>query len=124
MSLQKAFSLKDRNYIITGGGQGIGFAIAKAICEAGGNIAVLDIKTDPVDGFKSLQSEFNVKAHYFQADVTKEDSLNKAFKDAISALGSLHGVIPAAGIVVDKPFVKQTWDEVNRIQQVNVCRLP
>lgn len=122
MNLPEMFSLKDRNYVITGGGQGIGFAIAKAICEAGGNVAVLDIKNEPVEEFKSLQAKFNVKTHYFQTDVTKEDSLNAAFESAISALGSLHGVIPAAGIVVDKPFVEQTWDEVNRIQQVNVCK--
>lgn len=119
--LRDVFSLKGRNYVVTGGGQGIGFAVTRAICEMGGNVAVLDLRDKPVDDFNSLSSEFGVKTEYLQTDVTKEESLTSSFEKAISALGSLHGLVPAAGIVVDKPFVEQTWDEVNRIQQVNVC---
>lgn len=118
--LRDVFSLKDRNYIVTGGGQGIGFAVTRAICEMGGNVAVLDLREQPVEAFNSLSTEFGVKTEYLQTDVTKEDSLTSSFEKAISSLGSLHGLVPAAGIVVDKPFVEQTWDEVNRIQQVNV----
>ena len=120
-SVKDLFSLKDRNYIVTGGGQGIGFAITRAICEMGGNVAVLDLRSEPVNEFKGLSEEFGVKTVYLQTDVTKEDSLTSSFDRAISALGSLHGLVPAAGIVLDKPFIEQTWNEVNNIQQVNVC---
>lgn len=118
--LRDVFSLKGRNYVVTGGGQGIGFAVTRAICEMGGNVAVLDLRKEPVEAFNTLSTEFGVKTEYLQTDVTKEESLTSSFEKAISALGSLHGLVPAAGIVVDKPFVEQTWDEVNRIQQVNV----
>lgn len=119
--VSKLFDLSGRNYIITGGGQGIGFAMARAICEMGGNVAVLDLRDQPVDAFKALASEHGVKAEYFQTDVTKEESLTASFEKAISSLGSVDGLIPAAGIVLDKPFVEQTWQEVERIQKVNVC---
>lgn len=119
-SLHNTFSLSGRNYIITGGGQGIGFAVTRAICEMGGNVAVLDIRDKPVEEFNTLAGEFGVKTEYLQTDVTKEESLTSSFEKAIDRLGSLHGLVPAAGIVVDKPFVEQTWEEVNRIQQVNV----
>lgn len=114
------YDLNGRNYIVTGGGQGIGFAITRAICEMGGNVAVLDLRSEPVDGFKDLSNHFGVKTEYLQTDVTKEESLSSSFDKAIASLGSLDGLVPAAGIVIDKPFVEQTWDEVNRIQQVNV----
>ena len=87
----------------------------------GGNVAVLDLRSEPVNEFKGLSEEFGVKTVYLQTDVTKEDSLTSSFDRAISALGSLHGLVPAAGIVLDKPFIEQTWNEVNNIQQVNVC---
>jgi len=122
--IRQMYSLTGRNYIVTGGGQGIGFAISRAICEMGGNVVVLDIRDKPVDAFESLSSQFNVRAEYIQTDVTKEESLTSAFNQAISKLGSLDGLVPAAGIVIDKPFVEQTWDEVNRIQQVNVWTSP
>lgn len=95
--------------------------MARAICEMGGNVAVLDLRDQPVDAFKALASENGVKAGYFQTDVTKEESLTASFEKAVSSLGSLDGLIPAAGIVLDKPFVEQTWQEVERIQKVNVC---
>lgn len=118
--IRKMYDLNGRNYIVTGGGQGIGFAITRAICEMGGNVAVLDLRSEPVDGFKDLSNHFGVKTEYLQTDVTKEESLSSSFDKAIASLGSLDGLVPAAGIVIDKPFVEQTWDEVNRIQQVNV----
>jgi len=118
--IRQMYSLTGRNYIVTGGGQGIGFAVTRAICEMGGNVAVLDLRTEPVEAFNSLSSQFSVKTEYFQTDVTKEASLISSFEKAIASLGSLDGLVPAAGIVIDKPFVEQTWDEVDRIQQVNV----
>lgn len=114
------FNLSGRNYLVTGGGQGIGFAMTRAICEMGGNVAVLDIRSEPVDAFKSLSEEYGVKTEYFQTDVSKEESLKSSFDRAISTLGSLDGLVPAAGIVLDKPFVEWTWEETERVQKVNV----
>lgn len=114
------FDLGKRNYVVTGGAQGIGFAVTRAICEMGGNVAVMDIQSEPVEEFKTLSSRFGAKTVYIQTDVTKEDSLNAAFARAIQELGGIDGCVPAAGIAIDKPFVDQTWDEFTRIQEINV----
>lgn len=119
-SVREMFELKNRNYIITGGGRGIGFAATRAIAEMGGNVAVLDRLNEPVNEFNSLSSTFGVKTHYVQSDVTDEESLTTSFGQAVESLGGVDGLITAAGIVVDKPFVEQTWEEVDRIQKVNV----
>ena len=114
------FELRGRNYVVTGGAQGIGFACTRAICEMGGNVAVMDIQEKPVDDFDSLSKTFGTKTLYLRADVTKEDSLNAAFEQAVEKLGSIDGLVPAAGIAIDKPFIEQTWEEFTRIQEVNV----
>jgi NAD(P)-dependent dehydrogenase (short-subunit alcohol dehydrogenase family) len=50
------FELARRNYIVTGGTQGIGFAVTRAICEYGANVVVLDIQEINVSlQTKSLQ---------------------------------------------------------------------
>lgn len=119
------FELRGRNYIVTGGAQGIGFASTRAICELGGNVAVLDVQLEPVAEFKSLASEFGVKTLFIQTDVTKQDSLEAGFAKAIEGLGGrLDGLVPAAGIAIDKPFVDQTWEEFTRIQEINVSGNP
>jgi len=118
--VRNMFFLKGRNYIVTGGGQGIGFAMTRAICQMGGNVAVLDLRDSPVGEFKSLSNEYDVKTEYLQTDVTKEQSLTDSFDKAIEKLGSVDGLVTAAGIAINKPFLEQTWEEVNRLQQVNV----
>ncbi|KAG9570659.1 NAD(P)-binding protein, partial [Aureobasidium melanogenum] len=114
------FELRGRNYIVTGGAQGIGFAATRAICEMGGNVAVLDIQSKPVDDFATLSSKYGSKTVYIQTDVTKQDSLNESSAKALEALGTIDGCVPAAGIAIDKPFVDQTWEEFTRIQEINV----
>ncbi|TPX17840.1 uncharacterized protein E0L32_002941 [Thyridium curvatum] len=114
------FELRNRNYIVTGGAQGIGFAVTRAICEMGGNVAVMDLQEKPVDEFNTLSSKFGVKTVYIQTDVTVESSLNNSFAKALEALGSIDGLVPSAGIAIDKPFIEQTWAEFTRIQEVNV----
>ncbi|KPM42816.1 hypothetical protein AK830_g3725 [Neonectria ditissima] len=114
------FDLAKRNYVVTGGAQGIGFAVTRAICEMGGNVAVLDIQEKPVEEFNTLSDKFGSKTVYIQTDVTEEASLNAAFTKAVEELGSIDGCVPAAGIAIDKPFVDQTWDEFTRIQNINV----
>ncbi|KAF3049097.1 hypothetical protein E8E11_007003 [Didymella keratinophila] len=110
------FELKGRNYLITGGAQGTGFAATRAICEMGGNVAVLDIQEQPTARFDELASEFGVKTSHHRTDLTKQDSLTAGFEEASEALGgSIDGCVPAAGIAIDKPFVDQTWDEFTRI---------
>ncbi|KAF4470454.1 D-arabinitol 2-dehydrogenase [Fusarium albosuccineum] len=118
--VRPTFELTKRSYIVTGGAQGIGFAVTRAICEMGGNVAVWDIQSKPVDEFAELEGKFGVKTLYIQTDVTKQESLEKSFNTTLEAFGSIDGCVPAAGIAIDKPFVDQTWDEFNRIQEINV----
>lgn len=120
-SVRPMFELKGRNYLITGGAQGIGFAATRAICEMGGNVAVLDIQEQLTAEFHQLASTFGVNVSYHQTDLTQQASLNAGFEKALESLGgSIDGCVPAAGIAIDKPFVEQTWDEFTRIQEINV----
>lgn len=119
-SVRSKFDLKGRNYVVTGGGQGIGYGAARAICEMGGNVAVLDIRPKPIEEFEHLAAEFEVKTAYFQTDVSSYESLEAGFENSVQALGGIDGLFAAAGIAIDKPFVEQTPEEFMNIQKVNV----
>ncbi|KAK2695092.1 hypothetical protein QWA68_006087 [Fusarium oxysporum] len=114
------FGLRGRNYIVTGGAQGIGFACTRAICEMGGNVAVLDIQKEPTAEFNTLSEKFSAKTVYIQTDVTSQESINAAFDKVLKEFETIDGVVPAAGIAIDKPFLEQTWEEFTRIQDINV----
>lgn len=119
--IRSSFELKGKNYVVTGGAQGIGFALTKGIAEMGGNVAVLDLQDKTTDEFAKLVDESGVKLFYFQTDVANEDSLRAAFRGAVDALGSVDGLVTSAGIALEKAFSKHTWADVNRILQINVA---
>lgn len=119
--MRSMFELRGRSYIVTGGAMGIGYAITKAICEMGGNVAVMDLRETPLEPVMELAEEHGVQTHYVQADVSDEKSLRAGFEKVVSALGGkLDGIVTAAGIALDKPCVSQSWEEVNKVVQVNV----
>lgn len=92
------FSLANKNFRITGGGRGIGFACAKAIAHLGGGVAVIDTALEPVDEFHTLAKRFGVKTSYVRGDVTNQESLKDAFAQSVRAMGQVHGGLTAAGI--------------------------
>jgi len=118
-SVRDLMSLKGKTVVVTGGGRGIGFSICRAVAEMGGNVAILDMLDKPDPEVKSLAGDFGIETHYIKADVTKEDSLTKAFDEVASTFGKIDGLVTAAGIVIDKPFFDHKWAETERIQQVN-----
>ncbi|CAG8945891.1 unnamed protein product [Penicillium salamii] len=114
------FDLSNKNFLITGGGRGIGFACAKAIAQLGGGVAIIDTADQPVEEFHTLSKRYNVKTFYVQGDVTNQQSLEKAFSDCVSGLGQLHGGLTAAGIVGDSPLLEANWDLTQRILNINI----
>uniref|UniRef100_A0A093V2G6 Sorbose reductase SOU1 n=1 Tax=Talaromyces marneffei PM1 TaxID=1077442 RepID=A0A093V2G6_TALMA len=119
-NVRPMFDLKGRSYIVTGGAQGIGLAVTRAIAEMGGNVAVLDIQDSPVPEFHSLSQKFGTRLLYIKTDVRIEASIFEAFAKVEETFKTIDGLVPAAGIAIDKPFIEQTWDEFTRINEINV----
>jgi FlaA1/EpsC-like NDP-sugar epimerase len=58
-SVRDMFELKNKNFVVTGGGRGIGYAITRAIAEMGGNVAVLDVLDKPVKDWETLPQQID-----------------------------------------------------------------
>jgi hypothetical protein len=89
--LVPSLSLRGKNFVVTGGGRGIGYAATRAIAEMGGNVSVLDVLPEPVEDFEQLSSEFGVKSLYINTDVTKQESLATAFEQTAKEFGGIDG---------------------------------
>ncbi|RAH47501.1 putative short-chain dehydrogenase [Aspergillus brunneoviolaceus CBS 621.78] len=85
-----------------------------------GSIAVLDIQDTPDNKFKTLQARFGVQTAYIPTDISSKDSLVAGFNTAVEILGTIDGALTSAGIAIKKPFIKQTWKKVSRIQEINI----
>jgi FlaA1/EpsC-like NDP-sugar epimerase len=65
-SISDLMSLKDRVVVITGGGRGIGLALAYAVAQSGAHVAVLDALEEPHADFARLEGRGGGKALYYR----------------------------------------------------------
>ena len=100
-----------RHALVTGGGQGIGAAVARALTAAGAVVTVLGRTAAPL----AALSEAGGAAGYVLADVTDEPAVTQAVAVAIAARGPLSILVNNAGAVETAPFPKLTramWDRM------------
>ncbi|KAI0894270.1 short chain dehydrogenase [Annulohypoxylon nitens] len=118
-TVQDLFSLKGRVTVITGGARGIGLAMAVACAEVGSDIAAIDLLETPHDHFKKLENDYGVKVKLYRSDVTKYDVLEATFKQIVKDFGRIDGLITAAGVCPDQPFIERPAASVERTLQIN-----
>ena len=92
-------SFDNRTYLVTGGGSGIGKAVAAGLVAAGAAVMIVGRNADrlasAVTDIEALPGEGTIRYH--AADVTDEDEATGAV-DAVTAWnGRLHGVVHCAG---------------------------
>lgn len=112
--------MKGKTILVTGGGRGIGLAICRSIAQLGGNIAVLDALPQPVEEFHALSKNYGIQTMYERVDVTVQASLERGFENVVEKTGGVQGCVTAAGITLERPFAEHTWDESQRLLNVNV----
>jgi NAD(P)-dependent dehydrogenase (short-subunit alcohol dehydrogenase family) len=85
--------------IVTGGGSGLGRAIAMGLAEGGAPIAVVDLLAD--GGLQTVEQvkKAGGRATFIPCDVSRWDDVDRAAGDAVRQLGPLATIVNAAGIL-------------------------
>lgn len=95
-------TLDGRHVLITGGGTGIGAAIARALAEEGAALSLVGRRQEPLEAMaKELP-----KATAIVADITREDNCAAMTKAARKAYGPIDIVIANAGMASSAPTGK------------------
>jgi NAD(P)-dependent dehydrogenase (short-subunit alcohol dehydrogenase family) len=112
-------SLTGKIAMITGGGQGIGKAIAKAFLKKGLEVVI-------AEGDREAGRETEVeyrgmgKIHFVQTDISKEAEVKRCIKETIKMFHRLDVLINNAAISINKPASKLSLHEWNRVIAVNL----
>lgn len=91
-------SLQGRNALVTGGGSGIGRAIALRLAADGADVAVLDLRPDGARAVADEIARSGRRAAAIAVDVGDAASVTRAVAEARSALGPIHVLVNSAGI--------------------------
>ncbi len=113
------FSLNGKTAIITGGGSGIGKAIAERFAARGANVHVLEYSKE--DGEKSVAEILanKGKAEFHSCDVAQQKEVNRV----ISGIGESHAIdilINNAGVAHVGNVENTTEEDMDRLYQVNI----
>ncbi|HPD13830.1 MAG TPA: 3-oxoacyl-[acyl-carrier-protein] reductase [Planctomycetota bacterium] len=115
MSAQKPFAGKAA--IVTGGGAGIGLAIARRLAQEGADLVVPDYNGAAAEAAAAQLRELGVRALAFQADVADAARMDQIVAATVEAFGGVHILVNNAGITRDNLLVRmglEQWDAVIR----------
>ena len=103
------FDFTDRVVLVTGGGTGIGRAVARAFDAAGARVVVAGRRREPLDEVVSESRTGRSTAH--SVDLGVADDVDRLLDEVISTEGRLDVVVSNAGL-----YVGGSVDEVTRDQ--------
>ncbi len=108
--------------LITGASRGIGAAIAKKMAQNKYNI-VLNYLTNEQKAIQlkeELETLYSIKVLTVQADISKEEDINRMVKKIIDTFGSITCLVNNAAICMDNDWQKKTPEEFQRVLNVNL----
>jgi NAD(P)-dependent dehydrogenase (short-subunit alcohol dehydrogenase family) len=110
------FSLAGKRAAVTGGGRGIGAAIARVLAEADATVTILGRTMSTLDQNAESLRQNGLNVNVAPVDVTDESSVQQAF----ARLGDIDILINNAGIAHVAPFEKTTSADWERVFRVNL----
>ncbi len=102
--------------MVTGGGRGIGAAIAGRLGNLGANVTLMGRDMTRLETTAAALPQ----ARAIPCDVTDEAAVGRAFAQATEQAGDPHILINNAGAVATAPFAKTTLDQFRRMLDVNL----
>ncbi|MEM8852857.1 MAG: SDR family oxidoreductase [Pseudomonadota bacterium] len=104
-------TLTDTHVVVTGGGTGVGAAIAHAFAKAGAKVTIMG-RTEASLAEQGLP--------YAVCDVTKADTVASAFDAARRERGPITIAVANAGAATSVPFAKMTAADLSAMTEVNL----
>jgi NAD(P)-dependent dehydrogenase (short-subunit alcohol dehydrogenase family) len=111
------FLLEGEIAVVTGGGSGIGRAVALAFAAAGAQVVVLDARETAAS---QVAEEIGISAHALAADVTNADAIERSFADIALRHGHIDVLFNNAGINRRQPSLEMALDDWNAVIAVNM----
>lgn len=113
--------LVGRHAIVTGGGRGIGAAIAGELARRGATVTIMGRDLDTLrDMAHEVSAAHGVMVAALACDVTDEESVRRAFAAAQQEHGEAYVLVNNAGQSEGRPFLETTRELWDRMLAVNL----
>jgi NAD(P)-dependent dehydrogenase (short-subunit alcohol dehydrogenase family) len=119
----KPFDLSGKVALITGGNSGIGLGMARAVAEAGADVAIWGTNPSKNKAAQADLEKTGRRVLALQCDVSDEQAVEAAFAETLKVLGRVDGCFANAGVAglgKTASFTQMTADEWSRVLKVNL----
>ena len=112
------YDLSGKVALVTGGAQGIGFAVATRIYQSGAHVIICDIDEKlSEEAVKSMPNRSNFQ----KLDITKPEQIETSIKETIDSLGSIDILVNSAGIAgPNSKVIDYEFDDWRQILAINL----
>lgn len=114
------FNMSGKTVAITGASDGIGWAVAEAIAEAGGDLA-LWYNSNPAAIAKGeqLAQKHGIKVKAYQVEVSDPEAVRCAVDAVVDDFGKVDVFVANAGMAISKAVTETSIEEYRRQMAVN-----
>ncbi len=112
--------LEGRKAVVTGGGRGIGRAIAERLADLGADVAIVDIDGETAEATAAEVAGKGVKALGYALDISDADAVTETFKKIAEDLGGLDILVNNAGVTRDNLIIRMSPDDWDFVMRVNL----
>ena len=121
--------LNDKLIMVTGGGQGLGQAMALRLAKQGARLALVDMNQEALDATCAQVAELGSSARGYLCNVAKESDVVQTVASIVEQQGTISGLVNNAGITRDGLLIKakdgqvtekMSLDQWNAVLDVNL----
>jgi NAD(P)-dependent dehydrogenase (short-subunit alcohol dehydrogenase family) len=114
------FRLDGRVAAVTGGGSGLGAAMAKGLAQAGAAVAILDVNDDGAERTVATIREQGGRAEPMRCNVTDSRVVDEVTHRVVDELGRVDVLVNSAGMAYRSPAEEFPEEEFDRIIGLNL----
>lgn len=114
------FDLTDRVAIVTGASSGLGVAFAKALAEAGADVALGARRVDRLADTAKLVEAAGRRVVTVATDVAKPEDCQRLVDETVAQLGKVDILVNNAGVGTAVPATRETVEQFTSVIDVNL----
>lgn len=119
-TIMDLFSLKGKNAIVTGGGQGLGKSMALGLAQAGADIIIAARRIETALETKRHIEDVGVKCTVIKGDMRKEEDVKRMVAEVLDEYGKIDILFNNAGIWRGDDAEKVTTEDWKEVIDVNL----